>query len=315
MRGQRRLARRAAVVGLLATAAMVAIAGRVASGEPPPTPRPVAGWRIPLVEHREAEVAGWRRTWTVVSPRTASRLARPLVVLLHGRGGSGASMRAFGFDALARRDDVVVAYPDGLDGSWNDGREGVDSLPHREHIDETKFFDLIVQDAATRYRVDPTRVAMVGYSNGALMASVVACLSPHRAVAFALVSGPGPAGLPDTCAPDGPQSLLEMHSHGDPIVPFAGGAIASAKGRPRGASISVDEWRAMWQHLDQCGAWTTTDLPGAAPAATMSVAQECQNGARLENIVTDDATHAWHQSPAIDTTVFVWDFILPALRG
>ena len=31
-------------------------------------------------------------------------------------------MRALGFDPLAAKDRVVVAYPDGLDGSWNDGR-------------------------------------------------------------------------------------------------------------------------------------------------------------------------------------------------
>ncbi|HTA39782.1 MAG TPA: hypothetical protein VK760_11925, partial [Candidatus Acidoferrales bacterium] len=47
----------------------------------------------------------------------------PLVLSFHGHGGDGASQaRLTGFDALSDRDRFIVAYPDGIDRAWNDGR-------------------------------------------------------------------------------------------------------------------------------------------------------------------------------------------------
>src|SRR5690606_21428470 len=44
----------------------------------------------------------------------------PLVILLHGRGGTGAGMRDItAFDAVADAHGLVVAYPDGIAHEWN----------------------------------------------------------------------------------------------------------------------------------------------------------------------------------------------------
>ena len=48
----------------------------------------------------------------------------PLVLVLHGATGTGtaAGMRDLtGWDELAEREGVVVAYPEGLDRTWNAG--------------------------------------------------------------------------------------------------------------------------------------------------------------------------------------------------
>jgi len=44
--------------------------------------------------------------------------------VLHGHGGRGKQiMRGSGFNKLSDRDRFIVAYPDGIDKAWNDGRD------------------------------------------------------------------------------------------------------------------------------------------------------------------------------------------------
>ena len=69
-------------------------------------------------------VGGVTRTYVLhVPPHPAKSPA--LIVAFHGHLGTGAHMEELsGFDALSDRDGFVVAYPDGLDRGWNDGRTG-----------------------------------------------------------------------------------------------------------------------------------------------------------------------------------------------
>ncbi|PNG62082.1 polyhydroxybutyrate depolymerase, partial [Vibrio vulnificus] len=49
------------------------------------------------------------------------------LVVLHGSRGDGAQMRrisGYGFDRLAAQEGFLVAYPDGLEGHWDDFRQG-----------------------------------------------------------------------------------------------------------------------------------------------------------------------------------------------
>ena len=46
----------------------------------------------------------------------------PLVVVLHGEGGSAAQARdELGWNAVADREGFVVAYPEGINHEWNAG--------------------------------------------------------------------------------------------------------------------------------------------------------------------------------------------------
>ena len=67
----------------------------------------------------------------------------PLVVVLHGARGTAADMRAnLGWDALADREGIVVAYPDGRDRTWNAGRC---CGPARDRgVDDVGFLDALV---------------------------------------------------------------------------------------------------------------------------------------------------------------------------
>jgi polyhydroxybutyrate depolymerase len=52
----------------------------------------------------------------------------PLVLVFHGGNGRGRSVqRNSGFNDLADQKGFFVAYPDGIDRHWNDGRLDTDN--------------------------------------------------------------------------------------------------------------------------------------------------------------------------------------------
>jgi S-formylglutathione hydrolase FrmB len=138
-----------------------------------------------------------------VVPRGA-RQGRPLLVLLHWRGGRPAAVLSNElFAALARlgRRAPVVVLPDGSRGSfWHDRRGG-----RWAHY----LVDELIPAAARRLGADPRRVAIGGMSMGGFGALDVARLWPGR---FCAVGAHSPAifeswgvTLPD--AFDGPRDL------------------------------------------------------------------------------------------------------------
>lgn len=84
--------------------------------------------------------------------------ALPLLVTLHGAGGDGfAGIQPFlNFAETAR---VVVVSPDSREGSWDRryGRFGAD----------VSFIDNALSDTYLRCRIDRTRIAIAGFSDGA----------------------------------------------------------------------------------------------------------------------------------------------------
>ena len=91
---------------------------------------------------------------------------RPLVIVLHGNGGTGHQIRKFThFDDLATKNGFVVAYPDAIDHHWNDGRPEV-----ANGSDDVGFIAKLIAELSARYSIDPARVYVTGISNGGIMA-------------------------------------------------------------------------------------------------------------------------------------------------
>ena len=98
-------------------------------------------------------------------------------MVLHGARGTARDMRAkLGWDALADREGLVVAYPDGLDRTWNAGRC---CGPARDRkVDDVGFLDALVTPLRRDDGVGD--VYAVGFSNGAMMSYAWACARPVR---------------------------------------------------------------------------------------------------------------------------------------
>jgi polyhydroxybutyrate depolymerase len=278
---------RTATVLAAVLAALLAAAGCApATGSPGPDPT-----RTVTVRTADGD-----RTAVVHRPRTAGPGA-PLVVVLHGAGGSGADVRAnLGWDGLADRDGFVVAYPDGLHRTWNAG--GCCGPARDRRVDDVGFLDALV--AAVRRDAGTGPVHAVGFSNGAMLAYAWACARPGALAGIGPVAG---ARVVD-CPTPAPLTVVAVHGTADERVPVAGGRGPSGADFP-----SLDASLAPFRAAAGC--------PAPAPVATPPARVDdrtCAGGRRVVGAVVEGLPHTWPGAgPAagtsdgpLDATGFLW---------
>ena len=217
----------------------------------------------------ELMFGGLPRTYQVHVPAGLDHPAG-LVINLHGAGMTGGDQAAVtNYNAVADQYGFVVAYPDGIDFSWADGRGA--SAPDRQGVDDVGFLVELVNRLSHDYGIAPGRVFATGMSAGAFMATRFACQRADLVSAIAPVAGTLGAGFP--CAPSRPVSVLQMNGTADPVVPFTGGTMLG-----RGGYSDIVAPPAMaqrWREIDRCST------------------AGCADGADVVFIPIDGGGHVW----------------------
>ena len=270
----------------------------------PPAPKYLA----PGVHEHQVQIDAQARRWTtVVPPGTDGGSASALVVVLHGVGGRGADMRSTGLEALAAAPRTVVAYPDAFGGAWNDGRPGVDPpVPGMTVDDDIRFLRLLIGETVARTGADPRRVAVVGFSNGAVMAGRVACDLADTVSAVALVAGSGGQGFEQSCKPARPVAVMVAAGSNDRTVPYGGGRVPDWGTRKRGFVAPVEDFFAFWGRQSGC---TSTQFPAGPPQVNVARGADCRADTAVLRYRVNGGGHEWFKTPAFDTTNVVWDFL------
>lgn len=209
----------------------------------------------------------------------------PFVLLLHGYGGTGASIaRHFGFTRLANEKRFVYYAPDGTvdaKGSrfWNAQPACCDF--DRRAPDHVAELGRIIAQAKANAHVDADRIYVVGYSNGGFMAHRLAC-DVAGIAGIASVAG---AAVPDAAAcANAPKTILEVHGDADPVVDYAGGQVLH-KAIP--AHLGVVEGMKSWARRAGCSHdpkqdGAPIDLDPDLPGAETHVSRfDCAAGVRF----------------------------------
>src|SRR3990172_612739 len=90
-------------------------------------------------------------------------------MVFHGGGGTArGTERLTGLSDLAEREHFIVAYPEGIERSWNDGRETTVSRAHRDQVDDVHFVATMIDTITKEHRIDPKRIYATGVSLGRL---------------------------------------------------------------------------------------------------------------------------------------------------
>jgi len=161
----------------------------------------------------------------------------PLVIVLHGGGGTGQNMIRFThFNDLAEEDTFLVVYPDGVHHEWNDHRVG-DKLQHEQ--DDVKFISILIDEIVADHHADAKRVFVTGISNGAIFSLFLAQELSEKILAIAPVCGSIPANYANTYYIDHPVSILIINGTADSLVKYKGGPVLSKKSE-RGDVVSTD---------------------------------------------------------------------------
>jgi len=248
---------------------------------------------VPAGEIRGAVSVGkHERTYIAHVPsRGSDQRPFPLVLVLHGRTGTGAgAMRLTHMDLVADRHGFVAVFPDGLDRSWADGRG---TPADRQGVDDVAFVSALVDHLSKTLPVDSRRVFACGISNGGFMAARLGCeLSPQIA-AIGVVAATFGAATAASCRPSRAVSAMIIHGTDDPLVPASGGRTRGAEG----AILSVDESVQRWAQLDGCGSPPTiSDVPGRASDGTRTrreIHAGCRGGAEVDLLRIEGGGHTW----------------------
>lgn len=155
---------------------------------------------------RELKLGG-RRDGIVQLPSKLRAGPIPLVVMLHGAGGSAAGiLRRVG--TLADEAGVAVLAPDSRDGSWDAIRGGFGP--------DVDFLNRALERVFESVSVDPGKVAIGGFSDGATYAVSLGLINGdlfRRVVAFSpgfIVDGPR----------QGNPRFFISHGTGDRVLPI-----------------------------------------------------------------------------------------------
>lgn len=251
-------------------------------------------------------IADTVRTYRLYAPRAASKEPMPIVLALHGGGGSGSTMEAMTkgqFNRIADKHRVLIVYPDGVGRSWNDGRADPQSEAAQKNVDDIAFLRAVVADVEKKHPVNRARVFATGMSNGGLLSYRLACDASDFVAAVAAVAANMSQELAASCNPARMLPLLIVNGTDDPIMPWLGGPM-KILGVNRGEVLSAPETFEHWTAIGDC-ALPDTGMPRDRVANDGTkfirhLARECRDGAEVRLYELVGGGHTW---PGGDATL------------
>jgi len=257
---------------------------------------------------------GLARSYIVhVPPQSFADGAFPVILNFHGAGSNAQQQEWYSaMDATADRAGFLAVYPNGTGRgtralTWNAG--GCCAYAERNRVDDVGFTRALLDDLATRVRVDRARVYATGISNGGMMAFRLGVEAADLIAAIAPVEG---ALMVEASGPARAMPLMLFNSVDDRYVPYGGrpgllGGLSRATRYPR--VPGVDEEVVRWRGFDGCpsGAQVGPELKGAsgsADAGNTATRYEwgpCRDGSRIVLWKLSGSGHVW---PGASRSVF-----------
>ena len=243
---QTMIRRRPAGLAVALLAVLVLAAWASAMGEPPP----------PAGEARTLEHQGIERHYYLHNIEAAASAPVPLVVSLHGyrrpeqalTERNDLSQIAWGsLDRVASREGFVVAYPHAWLGQWSlfEGLPNI-ALDDGRTVDDVGFIARMIARLVGEGLVDPERVYLTGFSDGAIMSYRLLCTAEAPFAAAAPNAGAMYQTHRDTCAATVPIPLLVIAGTNDRSLPYDGWLF------PTGRGLSVPETMEHFRLLHGC---------------------------------------------------------------
>jgi polyhydroxybutyrate depolymerase len=199
------------------------------------------------------------RQWIIYVPASCDKARlTPLVIMLHGFGGTGSSAaKETLWSAKADFESFIIAYPEATrpdktqpqnfrknPQAWNDGSGRFHAAAER--IDDVAFIDAMIDRIGKDHAIDPDRIFVAGFSNGASMAFRLGAELSHRIAAIAPVAGtswvdkPKPSGAISICYITGTADTLNPVTGGFPRLAI-GGRDQGERAKPP-VQAFIDQW-------------------------------------------------------------------------
>ncbi len=278
-------------------------------------------------DHEEMlQFGGMARTFIVHIPTGFDPHRKtPVVIMLHGRGGSGARVEnQTGWDYLADRENFLAVFPDATPQSpdqppnfrlnprqWNWSSEKGAGAGKR--VDDVGFIGALINLLESNYGSDPARVYVTGFSNGGSICWVLGAELTSRIAAIAPVSGELWSKTPKLT---GAMPTLFIIGTADPLNPLAGGIATSPWGDAQNHA-PVEDTLSGWRNALGCTGEPRTlrDAGGVHDVLW----DRCAHG-EFEYVTVEGQGHVWpgaqvalphvfgNSTNHLDATSSIWTF-------
>lgn len=229
-----------------------------------------------------------------------ARVPVPLLFVLHGSGGDGATILANSkLEATADRHGFLLAAPDGGIAAnrgyvWN--IPGVPTVtgkvPGPGDPDDVAYLAKTIDWLAAQGCVDRARVYATGLSGGGRMASWLGCVAADRFAAIAPVVGLR-AGNPSVVDPRFPDPATCAPARPMPVIAFAGGKDTTNPVEGGGApywQYPMARAEGRWADLNGC----RRPLPQRTVAGVIQRGYtDCRSRADVAARISPEAGHIW----------------------
>jgi polyhydroxybutyrate depolymerase len=206
-------------------------------------------------------VSGTARTYAAIVPE---RKPAPLVLVLHGNTQQGIDMQTrSSWPQLARREQFIAIFPDGLNRAWADLRGGADRVGRKAPAgtDDVAFLTALIAKYVRDDAADPKRIYVTA------------------------------------CKPQQPIPILLMNGTADPLVAYAGGKGTSRFGLPD--VWATERTIAFWRRINGCeeAKGAVTDLPDTDRSDTSTVTRIESRCPPLKDVVEYRINGGGHRMP------------------
>jgi polyhydroxybutyrate depolymerase len=278
-------------------------------------------------ESLEVGAGKMTRTFVVhVPPGFDGKSKVPVVIMLHGAGGSGeGAITETGWDAKSDREGFIAVFPDGSPPHpmlparfylnprlWNDGSgRGAIGV---EHVDDLGFISAMIDFLEARYAADPARIYCTGFSNGASMTFSVGLNLSNRIAAIAPVSGHLWYHDKQLAYP---VPLLFIIGTDDPLNPIGGGSVKLPWEKIENVPPIEDSLK-EWERMLGCGPEVQTARSNGVLEVTYD---RCARGGEVEYYRVSGLGHIWpggknrlpekwvgEPSDSLNATDVIWEF-------
>lgn len=248
-----------------------------------------------------------------LSARYDAKKPVPLMLFFNGWGdvpgqgntkpGAEGTEQFTGMSEKADSENFVVGYMDGYERkarSWNNGQWCFSKL------DDMKFTNRVLEALMDKLNIDPQRVYLTGYSQGASFAHLFATRFPEKVAAVASVGGwlTGKEKQPSQ-----PYSLIEMHCEADKTVPILGRSWWVTM-KPQ---KTLKEFYYKANHFDARPETTTRNAENGT-VIKEELSRNTKNHTEFRYITLQDAGHKWFggkgaEGSAMNATDTIWNFL------
>jgi polyhydroxybutyrate depolymerase len=213
---------------------------------------------------------------------------RALILVFHGADDTAANtIGETDFEQVANKNGELVAFMQGYDDTWN---EGAGHTPAEQaHVNDVAFTSAAITKLEGLVPFDHSRVAVVGFSNGALMVEDLGCHLAGKLALIVPVEGPLPVSVSSTCAPSRPLSVLEIHGTADNAIPYDGGPFVGVGGGT--TVLSAPSSAARWAVLDHCSSTPTVTDPSST--ISLTTYSKCHGGVSVTLRTINGGGHEW----------------------